>query len=156
MRTRNRTFLGLALVVGLAALIPLTQAAAGGVVFGADLNGANEVPGPGDPDGTGSAIINADSANATVCFDLSWTDIGRPIAAHIHRGGPNVAGPVRVELFAARRPLPRTIDGVSGCIEGVEQALVDKIIATPERFYVNVHNVAHPSGAIRGQLALLP
>ena len=154
MRTRIGTALGLAVIVGLLALIPLGQATAGGTTtLNATLTGDAEVPGPGDPNGTGDAAITLDSAAGEVCFDLSWSMIGRPFAAHIHRGRDTVAGPIRVTLFSSRRPLPRTITAVQGCVRNVDSALIDKIIATPDRFYVNVHNVAYPDGAIRGQLS---
>lgn len=156
MRARTRSAIGSALV-GLVALIPLSQAIAGGVVnLDATLTGAAEVPGPGDLNGTGAATIALDTVNDEVCFDVSWDLIGRPVAAHIHRGTSAVAGPVRVELFASSRPLPRTIDAVQGCVSNVDSDLIDRIAANPNRFYVNVHTIAYPDGAIRGQLALAP
>lgn len=157
MRTRTRSAIGLALLVGLVALIPLTQATAGGIVtLDTALTGAAEVPGPGDPDGSGDATIALDPFTDDVCFDVSWSQIGRPFAAHIHKGSPTVAGPVRVELFASSEPLPRTIKAVQGCVRNVDSDLIDRIIANPDRFYVNVHTNAYPAGAIRGQLALAP
>ena len=153
MRTRTKRAVALASIVGLVSLIPLGQAIAGGpTTLNAVLTGAAEVPGPGDSNGTGNAQIVLDPPNE-VCFDVDWDGIGRPVAAHIHRGGPAKAGPVRVELFASSRPLPRTISGVQGCVRNVDTALVDAIIATPAKFYVNVHTRAYPDGAIRGQLA---
>lgn len=157
MRTRTKSAIGLALLVGLVALIPFTQATAGGIVtLDATLTGAAEVPGPGDPDGSGDATITLDTINDDVCFDVSWSRIGRPFAAHIHRGTTTVAGPIRVELFASAEPLPRTIKGVQGCMRDVDSDLIDRIAAAPDRFYVNVHTTAYPAGAIRGQLALVP
>ncbi len=157
MRARKKSAIGLALLVGLVALIPLSQATAGGpTTLNASLTGAAEVPGPGDPNGTGAATIVADPVTGEVCFDVSWDLIGRPFAAHIHRGISTVAGPIRVELFAPRRPLPRTIDAVQGCVRNVDSTLIGNIIANPDRFYVNVHTNPYPAGAIRGQLALVP
>ena len=157
MRTRTRSAIGLALLVGLVALIPLTQATAGGIVtLDAALTGDAEVPGPGDTNGAGDAAIALDPVTDEVCFDVSWSGIGRPFAAHIHRGSPSVAGPVRVELFASAVGLPRTIKAVAGCVRNVDSGLIDRIVANPQRFYVNVHNRAYPDGAIRGQLALAP
>ena len=154
MRTRRKSTIGLALLVGLVALIPLTQATAGGAVtLGATLTGEAEVPGPGDPNGTGQSTIDLHPATDEVCFEVSWRGIDRPLAAHIHRGSTTVAGPVRVELFASSVPLPRTIKGVHGCVRGVDSDLIDRIAANPENFYVNVHTKAYPDGAIRGQLA---
>ncbi len=153
MRTRTKRAVGLALIVGLVALIPLTQAFAGGpTTLNAALTGAAEVPGPGDTDGTGNAQIVIDPLTDEVCFDVDWGGIGRPVAAHIHRGGPTKAGPVRVSLFSSARPLPRTISAVQGCVRNVDTDLVDAIIATPGKFYVNVHTRSYPDGAIRGQL----
>ena len=157
MRTRRKSAIGLALLVGLVALIPLTQATAGGIVtLDAALTGDAEIPGPGDPNGAGDATISLDPVADDVCFDVSWNGIGRPLAAHIHKGSPTVAGPVRVELFASSVGLPRTIKAVAGCVRNVDSDLIDRITANPQRFYVNVHNNAYPGGAIRGQLALAP
>lgn len=157
MRTRTRSAIGLALLVGLVALIPLTQATAGGIVtLDAALTGDAEIPGPGDPNGAGDATISLDPVADDVCFDVSWSGIGRPLAAHIHKGSPTIAGPVRVELFASSVGLPRTIKAVAGCVRNVDSDLIDRIAANPQRFYVNVHNNAYPGGAIRGQLALAP
>ena len=155
MRTRRKGAIGLGLLVGIVALLPLTQATAGGIVtLDASLTGVAEVPGPGDANGTGDATIELDPITDSVCFDVTWRGIDRPVAAHIHRGSPAVAGPVRVELFASSVPLPATIKGVQGCVRGVDSDLVDRIAANPDRFYVNVHTRAYPDGAIRGQLAL--
>ena len=50
----------------------------------ARLNGASEVPGPGDPDGRGLALVK--TGRERVCFALAWTRIAPPIFAHIHAG----------------------------------------------------------------------
>lgn len=154
MRMRRKSAIGLALLVGIVALVPLTQATAGGIVtLDTALTGAAEVPGPGDANGTGGATIDLDPVADEVCFEVSWRGIDRPFAAHIHRGSASIAGRVRVELFASSEPLPSTIKGVQGCVRGVDSDLIDRMVARPERFYVNVHTRAYPDGAIRGQLA---
>ncbi|MGH2540515.1 MAG: CHRD domain-containing protein [Actinomycetota bacterium] len=158
MSRRSRVVAGLALVTMLAALIPLGQAfARGGTSIGPiGMDGDQEVPGPGDANGTGTANLNLDVATERVCFDLDWQRIGRPFAAHIHKGRPGVAGPIRVTLFAASRPLPGTIRAVSGCVRHVDPGLIQKIIDNPQRYYVNVHNKTYPAGAIRGDLVGTP
>lgn len=41
---------------------------------------------------------------------------------------------------------------VEGCVEAAAD-LLERIVADPESFYVNLHNAEFPAGAIRGQLA---
>jgi hypothetical protein len=156
MRTHVRTALAVLLAASLASLLFVGQALAGKgtTVLTATLTGEAEVPGPGDENGSGTATITLDPAEDTVCFELDWRRIRSPFAAHIHRGQPDEAGPVKVPLFEAETPLPRTITGVDGCVKDVRSALIDRIIANPENYYVNVHNRPFPEGAIRGQLAL--
>ena len=65
------------------------------------LAGANEVPILGDPDGTGGATVSFDffdDTDAEVCWDLAYSGIDAPSAAHIHRGATGVAGDVVVPL----------------------------------------------------------
>src|SRR5918995_5474661 len=64
----------------------------------ASLTGEKEVPGPGDPNGRGEAEVKV--YKAKVCYELEVERIKPATAAHIHRGGPNVAGDIVVELKA--------------------------------------------------------
>jgi hypothetical protein len=118
----------------------------------ARLNGDKEVPGPGDPNGKGRALIFPNVKKRRVCFDLKWKRIQGPLQAHIHKGGPDVAGPIKVTLFDEDEPLPGPSAAVDGCIKKVKRTLVRKIKNYPKRYYVNVHNENYPAGAIRGQL----
>lgn len=154
MSKRSRVVASLALVTMLVALIPLGQAFAGGPtsIGPIAMDGAQEVPGPGDPDGSGNVTLELDATAGRVCFDLDWQKIGRPFAAHIHKGVVGVAGPIRVTLFAASSPLPGSIKAVQGCVRNIDPALVQKIIDNPQRYYVNIHNKTYPAGALRGDL----
>lgn len=120
----------------------LVEAADGPKFLMATLSGANEVPGPGDPDATGSAMIGLDRMEQKVCWILDWTDMAPPTAAHIHRGDATEAGPVVIPLSPMRR----------GCTSGVDRGLFREIRENPSEFYVNIHNAEYPDGAIRGQL----
>ena len=113
--------------------------------FRADLNGAAEVPGPGDPDGWGRATMAFNDTTNTICTDLEVRDIGPVTAAHIHRGGPGEAGPPVV-------PLDAPDDNDSNDCDVVGDALLDEISRNPAGFYVNVHTAEYPQGAIRGQI----
>jgi hypothetical protein len=112
----------------------------------ATLTGAAEVPGPGDPDGTGSASIRLNQGKKQVCFELRVSNIATATLAHIHRGASTVAGPVVVTLT------PPATSTSSGCVDNVGEALLKEIRQSPEAFYVNIHNAAFPDGAVRGQL----
>lgn len=123
----------------------------GGRPFSTMLTGAAEVPGPGDPDASGTASLTLNQGQGEVCFDLSWAGIdGTVVAAHIHVAPAGVAGPIVVPLFMGVA-LGGT-DSASGCIAGVSEDLVKAIRQGPENYYVNVHSTVFPAGAARGQL----
>jgi CHRD domain len=109
----------------------------------ASLTGEKEVPGPGDPNGSGHAVVKV--YKARVCYTLEVRRIKPAMAAHIHRGGPSVAGPIVVTLKAP------TDGSSSGCV-AISRALSKKLRENPRGYYVNVHNEPYPEGAIRGQL----
>jgi hypothetical protein len=148
--------LAAALVFGMTLLAVPGAAASGGsakvTTLAASLNGANEFPGPGDPDGRGSAFVRL--AGDSACFVLQWSRISAPTAAHIHRGGPGVAGPVVVLFFEPNTnaaSLPDTLDSVAGCVD-VDPAVAEEIANHPGDYYVNIHTADFAPGAIRGQL----
>ena len=107
------------------------------------LTGEKEVPGPGDPDGTGHAVVEV--FRTEVCYTLEVRRIAPATAAHIHLGFRDEAGPVVVTLN------PPTDGSSSGCTL-IPRALSLGLREHPGRYYVNVHNERFPNGAIRGQL----
>ncbi len=115
------------------------------------LEGGNEVPGPGDDVASGAANIVSTSDPGTICFNVFIFDLDPPAsAAHIHEGGPDVAGPVVVDLSDSGSlgdPGDRY-----GCSFGNDPDEVAEILASPGDYYVNVHNAEFPAGAVRGQL----
>lgn len=111
----------------------------------ADLSGGAEVPGPGDPDGTGRAEVTIIDDLDRLCWDVTVANISPPTAAHIHRGGVGVSGPPVVPLEAPEG------GSAEGCTQ-VSDAILDEIEANPSGFYVNVHTADYPGGAVRGQL----
>lgn len=114
----------------------------------ATLSGTEEVPDPGDTDGSGSSTVRWNS-DTEICFEISVRNITLPAAAaHIHEGAKGVAGPVAVPLAA-----PDANGAASGCAP-VETGLAGRIRATPANFYVNVHTSDFPAGAVRGQLMM--
>ncbi len=150
-RKSNRIAIAIVLLLSLlliAATIP--GADHGGRPLTATLTGAAEVP-PGDPDGSGTALITLNPGQGEVCWMISVKNIKLPaIAAHIHVAPAGVAGPVVVPLFP---PLPGADGTSSGCTENVNQDLILAIMKNPSAYYVNVHTTDHPAGAARGQLS---
>ena len=112
----------------------------------AKLTGDAEVPGPGDPKGSGAVQVTLDPGKGEVCYELSVANIQEATAAHIHEGALGQEGPVKVALEA-----PKT-GAAKGCAKA-DAPVIIAILANPAGYYVNVHNAAFPKGAVRGQLA---
>lgn len=120
----------------------------GGRPLGANLTGAAEVPGPGDPDGAGAASLRLNQGQGEICYELWVLGIQLPArAAHIHVGDASVAGPVVVGLSA-----PDADGYASGCVSASPE-LIKAIRQNPENYYVNVHTAQFTAGAVRGQLS---
>jgi hypothetical protein len=130
------------LILALAAM--LLPVAAFAQTYSALLNGASEVPGPGDTDGVGFAAISIEGT--TIRYSVISQGIGTATAAHIHTGAAGVAGPPVVNLDV------NTL--LNGVVSSVPQDVIDAIRANPAGHYVNVHTAEFPNGAIRGQLVV--
>jgi hypothetical protein len=152
MRTTRRTArLALGFALSLTAALGSSGAAladGGGRPFTTTLTGAAEVPGPGDPDATGTASLRLNPGQEEICFELSVQNITLPATgAHIHVGTSTQAGPVVVPLTP-----PGASGTSSGCVS-VDRALIKAIIQHPENYYINVHTLPlYGAGALRGQL----
>ncbi len=149
--TRRLSLLTLAFLVASLAFVSMASitAASAHTTFTTSLNGAEERPGPGDPNGKGFVSLDI-YPNGTVCYSGKVQAIGREITgAHIHVAPAGSPGPVVVDLD----PFGADITGnmASHCVvTSAETAAA--IIANPSGYYVNVHTTAFPAGAIRGQL----
>ena len=145
---------GLSMVLATALLLGLAGAAVAksdrvpgfaGQRFTTTLLGINEFPDSGDPDGSGTATVVLNSGQGTICWYLTVSGIAPATAAHIHEAPAGSAGGVVL-------PLSAPTDGdSSGCADD-QDALIAEIRANPEDYYVNVHNLDYPGGALRGQL----
>lgn len=137
------------LILG-AALIALAACAGGPenqrAILNVTMTGTQEVPGPGDPDATGTAQVRVTPSLSQVCWDLYARGIDAATAAHIHRGEAGIAGPVVLMLATPGD------DGHSQGCASVDPALAREIAQAGHGFYVNVHTSAFPNGALRGQL----
>ena len=138
MRLRVILF-ALALAV---AVVPALALGAGdtGTSLHATLSGKVEVP-RGDPDGVGTAEVKI--TGRKICWEFRTAKIGKPNAAHIHKGKAGLAGPVVVPLGATYK--------TKGCTT-TTMAIANAISVKPGSYYVNVHNAKYATGAVRGQL----
>lgn len=110
-----------------------------------ELTGTAERPGPGDPDGSGTAYLRLNPGQEQICYALEVSGIAPAVAAHIHVAGPDEPGPVVV-------PLDPPASGTSSGCADVDRDLVTAILKDPGGYYVNVHTADFPAGAVRGQL----
>ena len=140
--------IGRVLVVGLLGIgswMALPTAHAATTNQKADMTGPEETSPPGPAGAKGTAVITLDDSANTVCYQLTYTGITKPTAAHIHTGAKGVAGPVAVDFN-----LPK--NGDKGCVPA-DPTVIGQIRDNPAGHYVNVHTAEYPKGAIRGQLA---
>jgi hypothetical protein len=136
-------------------------------VLTADLDGREEVAADatsrsivGDPDGRGEVyVFGIDGDPSTLCYVLlvdkiQLVPVGQGMMAHIHEGARGDNGPVVAALAGPEdgNAADCLTEGEAGKFPTGEPGIVQRILANPTGFYVNVHNPAYPAGAIRGQL----
>ncbi len=110
------------------------------------LTGNAAVPGPGDPDGSGTAMVVLEPSDNTVCFEITVENVATPGAAHIHSGAAGTSGPPVVDFDVPT-------NGLSGCVDA-DGSTILAILESPSNYYVNVHNQEFGGGAVRGQLGM--
>jgi hypothetical protein len=112
----------------------------------------------GDPDGSGTAELTVNLGAQTVCYDITVTGIGVPTEpaagignAHIHS---RPGGGIAVDLETQFSAVEGAVDTyqASDCVTAPRRVLLD-ILLNPEQYYVNVHTVDNPTGAVQGDLA---
>jgi hypothetical protein len=115
--------------------------------FDATLRGSSESPkGPAKARGT----FTVQFRNGQACYRMSVSGLGaRPVAAHIHKGGPGVNGPIVIDLKPTFRG---TSPRVSQKCVSARASIVSAIRRNPSGYYANVHTTKNPGGAARGQL----
>lgn len=147
MAVRRKILALTAAAAGAASLLSVPSAVAddGGRPIVVEMTGAAERPGPGDPDGSGTAVFSVNPGQEEVCYTLTVENIDPATAAHIHRAPVTDPGPVVI-------PLAAPASGTSSGCASVPRELALELIRDPGAFYVNVHNPMFPAGAVRGQL----
>jgi hypothetical protein len=110
----------------------------------------------GDPDGSGVANVRLDSDQDLVCYSIVVRNIGAPTepgpgvgSAHIH--GPLPSSGIAIDLDTVFMATGTSTYIASDCVSA-DSDTIDAMLANPELFYVNVHNVEFPGGAVQGSL----
>jgi hypothetical protein len=121
------------------------SARGGGQKLTASLSGAGTAA-------TGTFSVRLNRGQGMVCYTLTQTGLVNVTAAHIHvfdasqLGAPFVNNGIVVPLAAP------TTGSATGCV-AAPRAIVKAIGSNPSNFYVNVHTVTAPAGAIQGTLS---
>ncbi len=132
-----------ACLLALACLPAMAFAASSPMTIKSTMLGKNEVP-KGSPTASGTAKITLNSKTGKVCWMFTVKGLDTVTAAHIHKAAKGKSGNVVIPFFAGK--LKKT-----GCVTASKK-LVSAIDKTPAGYYVNIHTVKYPAGAIRGQL----
>jgi CHRD domain len=94
--------------------------------------------------GSGTFVGRSNIGQGRICWKLTVADLTDVTAAHIHR--------VSDSSIVVPLTLPDPFTGTATGCENAPRALVKQILMHPQNFYVNVHTVTYPSGAISGTL----
>jgi CHRD domain len=109
----------------------------------------------GDPDASGVAMLRIDQDAQQVCYNIVVRNVDQPAepapgigSAHIH---VLPGGGIVVDLETQFRVTGTDTYVATGCVSGSADVLA-AILAHPEQYYVNVHTVLFPGGAVQGGL----
>nr|MDQ3384621.1 CHRD domain-containing protein [Actinomycetota bacterium] len=105
------------------------------------------VPGPGDDDAAGEAVVALVDGRNELCVEIAVRGLDQPTSAHLHEADAGEAGDVVLAL-----PAPRDGDATVDACVSAEPAVLERLRAAAQRFYVIVHSTWFPDGALRGQL----
>ncbi len=127
--------------------------------FIATLTGAKERPSPVTTNTTGTATFTLTN-DTTISYAITLVNATGITAAHIHLGGPDVAGGIIVGLFGPASPAVNVANGtlVEGRITrgtplllGLSFQSLLALMRTGD-VYANVHSTSNPAGVVRDQI----
>jgi hypothetical protein len=144
----KRKLVSFALISCFAGLLVVSPAHADDAYLVAYMTGADERPGPGDPDGIGRSVITINDAANQLCVAMQYTGITLPATGfHIHFAPTTSPGPIVVPFANP------TGNQFYQCVTVENEALLDNIAANPGQYYINIHTQPlYAAGALRGQL----
>lgn len=114
------------------------------VIYRVKLAGTAETP-PGAPSGSGLAVI-AFHGSTKVCWRFSHLrGFTNATLAHIHKGLRGKSGDIVLPLSSGPKLHHK------GCVHA-SPTVIKAIENDPSGYYVNIHSVTYPGGAVRAQL----
>ena len=115
----------------------------------AHLEGAGESSDALDPVHQGDATLEL--SGTEIRFTISAPGLPTVVATHIHHGEAGTNGPMFWEINPGYKG-----DSVRGRATDVPPGVVALIARDPSEYYLKLHTVKFPGGAIRGQLRPCP
>lgn len=131
-------------MLAVAAVLALVPFAAAAQTYTANLSPANVVPNPGPDGASGFATIVIEGTS--ISYNLLFSGVDSPTAAHIHEGAAGASGGVVVDLA------PGFTGGFAAGSVAADPDVIDGILGDPSGYYVQIHSAEFPNGALRGQL----
>jgi hypothetical protein len=129
----------------------------GRTTFIAELNGANEIP-PVTTTTTGRVEITFNKERTMATYKITINGGVGVISSELHFGKANVTGPIQAILFD--QPAGIDVNGILVERSLSESSFLGELASLPAlenaikqgSIYCNVHTLANPGGALRGQL----
>src|SRR5215469_6744079 len=180
-RSNGMGFVSASLVLVAALLLLVSVSHAVPIHFSVNLSGANELPVPISPAGTGQALVTLDPTAQTLQLNIVFSGLTSPtVAAHIHCCLDNPFQAANVGVATAVPAFPGFPLGVTSgnyvsavfdlsqasiynpafiMLQGnnlaqAEQAFISGVLTG--RVYLNIHTVNNGGGEIRGFLFATP
>ena len=111
----------------------------------AHLEGAGPTSDAQDPDHKGFAVLTLESTK--IRYTIDAPGLQTVVATHIHHGPAGMNGPMLWEINTGYRG-----DRIDGEATGLPSGVITLIALEPSQYYVKLHSLQYPGGAIRGQL----
>lgn len=148
------------LALGGLAFASCASPAQANVIYTVVYSGANERPTPNTSTATGFGTFTYETAADDILYSISYTGLSGPaVAAHIHVGGSDVAGPIILPFTPGPTGTSGTLSGTLTNADLINQAttgITDLAQVNAQGLlgdlYANIHSTVFPGGEIRGQL----
>ena len=120
----------------------------------AELTELHDFPGPPDK---GSVALTLRRGHDQICYEIRLRETDRPTRTHVHEGAAT-AVTLHPRLGMPGQTGGGPLDGrgghagAQGC-DPAPAALVDRLLAEPWSFSVDVHTESAPAGAVEGRLS---